>query len=82
MDHSFVSKIRILAFKIFSLFIIELRYPEHFRVVRGPSNINEEKKGKTIKLAASLLPPLSSELPGGQKQLPEQTGSDPWWGAG
>lgn len=81
-DHSFVSKIGILVFKISSLFIIVLRYPEHFRVVHGPRDVNEEKEGKTVKPAASPLPLLSSERPGGQKHLPEQTGSEPQWGAG
>lgn len=80
--HSFVSKIRILTIKISGLFIIELRYPKHFRAVHDPRHMHKEKDDKTVKLAASSLPPLGSELPGLQKLLPQQTGSDPWWGAG
>lgn len=44
-DHSFVSKIRKLVFKIW-FSIIQLRYPEDVRVVYGPRDINK-KEGKT-----------------------------------
>lgn len=81
-DHSFVSKIRIFVLKTLGFFTIELRYPKHVRAVSSPRNINAEKEGKTVKMAASPFPPLSSKLPGGQKLVPEQTGADPRWRAG
>lgn len=38
--------------------------------MHGPRHMHKEKDGKTVKPAASSLPP-SSELPGGQKPLPK-----------